>query len=149
MGFFDDVLGSAVPQGSYAKPLMIALGALLASGALTGRGSGGAATNPSSSAANEPDGGLLGGLGGLLSRFQQSGHGDIISSWIGSGPNQAITPSQLGSALGPGIVKTLSEKTGMSEQDLTAELSKVLPGVIDKLTPGGRLPTEAEIASAR
>ena len=34
MGSLDDVLGSAVPQGSLAKPLMIALGALLASGAL-------------------------------------------------------------------------------------------------------------------
>ena len=35
MGMFDDVVGSAVPKGNYAKPLMIALMALLASGALT------------------------------------------------------------------------------------------------------------------
>ena len=34
MGLLDDVLGSAVPGGNAAKPLVIALGALLASGAL-------------------------------------------------------------------------------------------------------------------
>jgi hypothetical protein len=37
MGLLDDVLGSAVPQGSVSKPLMIALTALLASRA-TGSG---------------------------------------------------------------------------------------------------------------
>ena len=47
MGTLDDVLGSAVPQGSVAKPLIIALGALLASGALFKNANSGAAS-PSS-----------------------------------------------------------------------------------------------------
>ena len=34
MGMLDDIVGSAVPKGNFAKPLMIALMALLASGAL-------------------------------------------------------------------------------------------------------------------
>jgi hypothetical protein len=44
MGTLDDVLGSAVPQGSVAKPLIIALGALLASGALFKNANSGAAS---------------------------------------------------------------------------------------------------------
>jgi uncharacterized protein YidB (DUF937 family) len=36
----------------------------------------------------------------------------------------------------------------MSEQQLLAELSRVLPGVVDKLTPNGRIPNEAEIQTA-
>ena len=88
----------------------------------------------------------MGGLGGLLEKFQQSGHGDVAKSWVGSGPNQPISPGQLSSALGPSLIKTLAEKTGMSEQDVTAQLSNILPGFVDKLTPQGRVPTHDEIA---
>jgi uncharacterized protein YidB (DUF937 family) len=40
----------------------------------------------------------------------------------------------------------LAEKTGMSEQDVTAQLSNILPAFVDKLTPQGRVPTHDEIA---
>jgi uncharacterized protein YidB (DUF937 family) len=156
MGMLEDVLGSALPRGSLAKPLMIALAALLASGALT-RGSStasapGGASGPSASGApagateSGDGGGLLSGLGGLLSKLQQSGHGDIANSWVGPGQNQPIAPSQLGSALGPDIISTLAQKTGLSEQELTSQLSQLLPGIVDKLTPNGRLPTVAELS---
>jgi uncharacterized protein YidB (DUF937 family) len=64
-----------------------------------------------------------------------------MKSWIGTGPNQPISPNQLGSVLGPKIIQVLAQKTGMSEQELTAQLSQILPGVVDKLTPNGRLPS--------
>src|SRR5262245_24073761 len=74
MGMLDDVVGSAVPKGSLAKPLMIALMALLASGALTRKNvTAGAAPAQPQAPPGEGDGGLLGGLGGLLNRFQQNG----------------------------------------------------------------------------
>jgi uncharacterized protein YidB (DUF937 family) len=155
MGMLEDVLGSALPKGSLAKPLMIALGALLASGTLTkGFGSGSSTTSapagPSGQSqvgsADSGDGGLLSGLGGLLSKLQQGGAGEIANSWVGSGQNKPITPSQLGTALGPSIISTLAQKTGLSEQELTTQLSQLLPGVVDKLTPNGRLPTAAELS---
>jgi uncharacterized protein YidB (DUF937 family) len=65
---------------------------------------------------------------------------------VANGQNQPISPGSLGSALGPSIVKALAEKTGMSEQEVTAQLSQVLPGFVDKLTPQGRLPTQDELA---
>src|ERR1700730_12962005 len=109
MGFLDNVLGSAVPGGNYSKPLMIALMALLASGALTRRSTS-ETPNPDSSAppVGGSDGGILGGLSGLLDRFRQSGHGDFINSWIGPGENRPITPNQMGTALGSDVLKTLS-----------------------------------------
>ena len=143
MGFLDDALGSAVPQGNVSKPLMIALGALLASGALFK--SANTAAQPSKPAVPPPSdqsGDLAGGLGSLLNQFQQSGLGDVMKSWIGTGPNQSISPNQLGSVLGPKIIQVLAQKTGMSEQELTAQLSQILPGVVDKLTPNGRLPSQ-------
>jgi uncharacterized protein YidB (DUF937 family) len=94
----------------------------------------------------EGTGGLLGGLGGLLNKLEQGGLGKATSSWVGSGQNQPVSPGQLGSALGSNIIKTLAQKSGLSEDELTRQLSQVLPGIVDKLTPNGRLPTMAELS---
>ena len=146
MGFLDNVADKAVPQGSsLKKPRVLAFISLLASGALSRKQE--PAPAPSTSPTSQAHaGGLLGGLGGLLEKLQESGHGEVTKSWIGSGQNQPISPGSLGSALGPAIIKALSEKTGLSEQELTAQLSQLLPGLVDKLTPQGRLPTHDELA---
>src|SRR6266540_1339233 len=116
MGMLDEVLGSAVPKGNLAKPLILALVALLASGALHKGTVGGSLAGAPPTSPGAPDGGLLGGLGGLLNRFQQNGLGDVINSWIGPGDNKAVTPGQVGSALGPDILKSLAQRTGLPEQ---------------------------------
>ena len=42
----------------------------------------------------------------------------------------------------------LSQRSGLSEEELTKQLSQVLPGVVDKLTPAGRMPNLAELSRA-
>jgi uncharacterized protein YidB (DUF937 family) len=149
MASSEDVIRSAVP-GGIAKPLILALLALLASGALFGRGSKeGSATKGSQAAPDEGLGGLLGGLGGLVDKLQKGGLGNLINSWVGPGQNQPVSPNQLGPALGPDIIKTLAQRSGLSEEELTRQLSQVLPGLVDKLTPNGRLPTLAELSELR
>jgi uncharacterized protein YidB (DUF937 family) len=147
MAGLEDVIRSSVPGGNIGKPLMLALGALLASGVLF-RGSGAGQTTGAGSqpASDQSAGGLLGGLGGLLDKLQQGGLGSAANSWVGSGQNQPVSPGQLGSALGPNIIKTLSQRSGLSEEELTKQLSQILPGLVDKLTPNGRLPTLAELS---
>jgi uncharacterized protein YidB (DUF937 family) len=143
----EDMLRSAAPGGNIGKPLMLALLALLASGALFGGGGPGRpASTPAQPKADEGAGGLLGGLGGLLDKLQKGGLGDAANSWIGTGQNKPASPGQLGSALGPDIIKTLAQRSGLSEEEITRQLSQVLPGVVDKLTPQGRLPTLAELS---
>jgi uncharacterized protein YidB (DUF937 family) len=85
-------------------------------------------------------------LGGLLDKLQKGGLGDVANSWVGSGQNKPVSPSQLGPALGPDIIKTLAQRSGLSEEEITSRLSQILPGVVDKLTPQGRLPTLAELS---
>jgi uncharacterized protein YidB (DUF937 family) len=141
----EDVIRSAVP-GGIAKPLLLALVALLASGALFARGGkGGSATQGSQPTHDEGAGGLLGGLGGLLDKLHKGGLGEAANSWVGSGQNHPVAPGQLGPALGPDIIKTLAERSGLSEEELIRQLSQALPGLVDKLTPKGRLPTLAEL----
>lgn len=147
MAGFEDMIRSSVPGGSIGKPLLLALLALLASGALFrgGEQERGPSTG-SQPASDQGGGGLLAGLGGLLSKLEKGGLGNVANSWIGAGQNHPVSPDRLGSALGPDIIKTLAERSGLSEEDITRQLSQVLPGLVDKLTPNGRLPTVAELS---
>lgn len=87
-------------------------------------------------------GGLLGGgINELLEQFKQNGQGETAQSWINSGPNKDIAPSQLKQAIGPDILQRLEQQTGLSEEELLARLSRELPTAVDKYTPEGRLPT--------
>jgi len=147
MAGMEDRIRSAAPGGNIGKPLMLALLALLASGALFRKRDperpASAGTQPTS---QDGGGGLLDGLGGLMDKLQKGGLGGVINSWIGPGQNQTVSPGQLGSALGPDIIKTLAQRSGIPEEELTKQLSQVLPGIVDKLTPQGRLPTLAELS---
>ena len=89
---------------------------------------------------------LSGGLGELMKRFQQNGHGDVADSWVGTGPNKQLAAPDLEQAIGPDVLATLSQQTGLSQQELLARLSRELPNAVDKYTPQGRLPTEADFA---
>ncbi|MFC6789764.1 YidB family protein [Methylobacterium komagatae] len=82
----------------------------------------------------------VGGLGPLVDRFRNAGLGDVIGSWIGHGANHAIDPNQLEQALGGDTVSTLERETGMDRSALLSELAQVLPEVVHRLTPDGRVP---------
>jgi uncharacterized protein YidB (DUF937 family) len=88
---------------------------------------------------------LSGGLGDLVDRFKQAGKGEAAESWVRKGPNQSISTDEVERALGPDVVATLSEKTGLSRDELLSRLSRTLPEAVDNLTPDGRVPTEEEV----
>ena len=141
MGMLDDVIGAALGSksgsgGGLSSPIAMALMALLASRMTSG--SAGAT-------AQQGAPGGLGGLGGLLDQFRGNGLESVINSWIGTGQNQPISPRQLHQALGQETVDDLAEQTGLPHDDLLSQLSKVLPGVVDKLTPNGELPDDADM----
>lgn len=85
--------------------------------------------------------GGVGGLAGLVQLFNQGGLGHIIQSWISTGQNLPISPAQLQQVLGQGPLQHLAAKTGMAPDALTQQLSQLLPQVVDKLTPEGKLPS--------
>jgi uncharacterized protein YidB (DUF937 family) len=94
-------------------------------------------------------GGILGGgLGELIDRFRQNGQGATADSWVSTGPNRPVTPPQLEQAIGPEVLATLERQTGLSREELLARLSRELPDAVDKYTPQGRLPSEAELSRA-
>jgi uncharacterized protein YidB (DUF937 family) len=81
-----------------------------------------------------------GGIQGVVSEFERNGLGPTVKSWVGTGPNQPISPEDLQKALGPDLLQQLSEKSGLSVPELSQKLSQILPEAVDKLTPGGSIP---------
>jgi uncharacterized protein YidB (DUF937 family) len=91
---------------------------------------------------------LSGGLGELIDRFKKNGQGDTAESWVKTGPNKSLTPAELEQALGPEVLDTLAKHTNMTREELLARLSRELPEAVDKYTPQGHVPTEAELSRA-
>src|SRR5262249_42493018 len=89
---------------------------------------------------------LNGGLDGLLKQLQQSGQGGGARSWVGTGPNKAISQGDLANAPGTHTPDELSAETGMGRGGLLSGLSRHLPRFRDQPTPDGGLPTEDEAA---
>ena len=81
-----------------------------------------------------------GGLQGVVNEFEKNGLGATVKSWVGTGPNQPISPGDVQKTLGPDLLQQLSQKSGLSVQDLTQKLSQILPQAVDKLTPEGTIP---------
>jgi len=157
MGVLDNIFGgdqgSAVPGGNVAKPLMIALLALLASRYMSGGGQKEVSppprqdtSPPPASIPEESPGSIVGGLGGLLKQFQEAGLGEAVDSWINAGPNKTVAPGQIADALGPDVIDALSQRTGLPRDQVATILSQLLPKAVDQLTPEGRLPTHQEAA---
>jgi uncharacterized protein YidB (DUF937 family) len=80
-----------------------------------------------------------GGLRGVVSEFEKNGLGTTVRSWVGTGPNQPISPDDVRRVLGPDLLQQLSQKSGLSAEDLAQKLSQVLPQAVDKLTPDGTI----------
>ena len=81
-----------------------------------------------------------GGVQGIVNQLQQQGLGATVKSWVGTGPNQAITPDQIHQAFGQSTIAELAAKAGLNPQELAQKLAQVLPQAIDKMTPGGAVP---------
>ena len=148
MASFEDAMKNAVPGGNLAAPIAVAVGALIL-GKLFG-GSSAPAQAPAQAPSaqpvptNVPSGSLLDGLGGLIGKLA-SGGVPQVNSWVGPGANEPVPPGQLGSALGQNTLNELSQRTGMSQQELLNQLAAVLPQLINHMTPQGRMPTVADL----
>jgi len=132
-------LGSSTPEGQSAPG---GLGGVLGGGlaALLNGGLGSLVTNGKAGPA------LSTGLGALLQQFEQRGQGDKTGSWVSTGPNKDISEQDLAKSIGEDDIGSLSQQTGLSRDDLLSALRRELPGIVDQLTPQGRLPAPHELS---
>jgi uncharacterized protein YidB (DUF937 family) len=83
-----------------------------------------------------------GGLQGLLAKLQAGGLGEAVQSWVGTGPNQAVSPDRLNDALGPDLMGMVARQLGGNSQAAGGLLAALLPQLVDQLTPQGQLPAD-------
>ena len=132
MGLLDDVLGpqlGGLAETAMKNPQVIAAIASLLS-------------------SKDASVGGTGGLAGLVQAFQGKGMGDMMSSWISTGPNPPATADQMASVLGPDTLSQFATKAGVPHGDTGRLLASLLPAVIDQLTPQGRVPESNDLESA-
>jgi uncharacterized protein YidB (DUF937 family) len=92
--------------------------------------------------------GGAGGLGGLIQAFQGKGMGDMVSSWISTGPNPPINANQITDVLGHDTLSQFAAKAGVPHAEAGGLLASLLPAVIDQLTPQGRVPQSNDLESS-
>jgi len=86
----------------------------------------------------------MGGIQGLTEKFQQSGLGDLVASWVGTGQNQPVTGEQITEVLGQEQVEAISQKANVPAGQGSSILAELLPVLIDKLTPNGQVPDQSQ-----
>lgn len=84
------------------------------------------------------------GLRDLVDRFKAAGRAAPADSWVSTEANMPIDVGEMEAALGSETLDELAKKTGLSRAELLLRLNAALPEVVNRFTPQGRLPTEAE-----
>ena len=128
MGLLDGILGSVLGgnSGGGSNPLLqIAMQMLANKG---GGGAGGGAMD------------AMGGLGSIISAFQKGGLGHLTDSWVGTGDNLPVSGDQLSQVLGSDKISQIASQLGMSQSDAAGGLAKILPDLVNHVTPNGQVP---------
>ena len=81
-----------------------------------------------------------GGVAGLTQKFEQQGLGTLVAGWIGTGANPPISNDQVAQVVSPEKIQDIAAKTGLPADQVTAAITKILPLVVDHLTPDGAIP---------
>jgi uncharacterized protein YidB (DUF937 family) len=121
MGLLGDFLGKLTGAGGRSSAVVDAIGGLLQSKE-------------------------IGGLDGLVQKFTKGGLGDIVSSWVSTGTNLPVSPEQIQKGLGPTQISAMASQLGLSPEVISKQLAKILPDVVDKLTPDGKVPNQDLLA---
>lgn len=82
----------------------------------------------------------IGGLSGLIEKLSSKGLGDVVNSWISTGKNMPVSPQQIQNALGPDAIGQIASKLGVNTDKASKQISNILPQIVDKLTPEGKMP---------
>ncbi len=81
-----------------------------------------------------------GGLSGLVDQFTSKGLGGLVNSWIGTGENQSVSGEQIEQTFGSDKIQEIAQRLGISGTEASGGLAALLPQIVDKLTPDGKLP---------
>jgi uncharacterized protein YidB (DUF937 family) len=141
MGLLDSIVSGVAGQllGGGGGGAQNPLGAIVAS--LTG-GNQAAGGNLLAAAMSMLQG--AGGIGGVVAQFQKAGLGKEADSWVSTGPNMDVSGANLTQVFGGDAISQIAKQLGMPEGQAGGAMAKILPELINQMTPGGRVSGEAD-----
>ncbi|MBC5782092.1 DUF937 domain-containing protein [Ramlibacter sp. USB13] len=85
-----------------------------------------------------------GGMGAVLDRFKQQGFGRQAQSWVDTGDNDGIDERAVEQVVGQGELQQMAQRLGVPEHEVAQAFAEIMPQMVDKLTPDGQVPREAD-----
>lgn len=88
-----------------------------------------------------------GGFLGFLSRFNQQGLGDLVTSWTTGVTNKPLSPAQLEQSLGQDTIGRIAGQVGLPQATASSALAYMVPEVVHRLTPDNYVPNALPAAA--
>lgn len=85
-----------------------------------------------------------GGMGQVLDRFRQKGFGRQAQSWVQTGDNDGIDERAVEQVVGQTELQQMAQRLGVPEQQVAQAFAEIMPEMVDKLSPQGSLPQQAD-----
>lgn len=85
-----------------------------------------------------------GGIGAVLDRFKQQGYGRHAQSWVDTGQNETLDDQAVQQVVGQDELRQMAEKLGVPEDQVAQAFAQIMPEMVDKLSPEGRVPEQAD-----
>jgi uncharacterized protein YidB (DUF937 family) len=86
-----------------------------------------------------------GGIERLIDRFVEEGLGDVINSWISPLENQPVSDTQIRQVLRKEVLREIAWQACLSQREASSKIAGLLPELVDRLTPTGRVPPGGEL----
>jgi uncharacterized protein YidB (DUF937 family) len=90
-----------------------------------------------------------GGLGGIIQHLSNTGMGQQVQSWIGNGQNRPISGADVQQAVDSNQLQQMAQQQGMSPEEYSNHVATALPDAVDRATPEGIIPQQAQGSSLR
>jgi len=85
-----------------------------------------------------------GGMGAVLDKFKQQGYGRHAQSWVDTGNNETLDNQAVQNVVGQDELRQMAQKLGVPEQQVAQAFAEIMPEMVDKLSPQGHMPHEAD-----
>lgn len=87
-----------------------------------------------------------GGVGAVLERFRQKGLGPHADSWVSTGANHLLRAEEADQVIGGEEISRVAHQLGVPESEVADGFAEIMPEMVDKLSPEGQVPPEADDA---
>jgi uncharacterized protein YidB (DUF937 family) len=83
-------------------------------------------------------------MGAVMDKFRQRGMGRQAQSWMSTGQNEPIDEQAVEQVVGHQELQQMAQRLGVPEEQVAQAFAEIMPEMVDKMTPQGQMPPEAD-----